>query len=405
MATLSAQAAGAPYPIRPLELAAGFLAGLDPAAPPPTTGVIAGNATTGGARDFAGTLRSFIASAIEGTQSYVSFSGGRDSSTVLALATDEARRSGQPDPVPVTIRVTGSRSADETEWQELVIRHLGLSDWIRIPVTDELGVLGPVATAVLARHGLLYPSNAYFHDLMAARARNGVLLAGGGGDELLEGSYAHLHARMRMGSAPFSLRTAAAIAFSVAARPLHVRVRARGVPRLRWLRPGAQAAFARHLVAPEPPPVRGWAAGVAPLVRLRAMTGLQHGQHLIAAAHDSAIVNPFLDPAVVGAAMRQGGRIGLGGRAAAIRHLTAGLLPEAVVVRQTKASFEDAMWSEPSRGRLRSGELLDVVAADPGVACFLDLDGLRAEWRSPNPHGLTALLAQAAHLASYRAPS
>src|SRR4051794_22650674 len=49
----------------------------------------------------------------------VSFSGGRDSSAVLALAVDVARRHGLPEPVPVAMRFAGAPAADERRWQEL----------------------------------------------------------------------------------------------------------------------------------------------------------------------------------------------------------------------------------------------------------------------------------------------
>ncbi len=101
----------------------------------------------------------------------VSFSGGRDSSAVLAVATSVARREGLPLPIPATLRFPGAKDSAESEWQESVVAHLGLQDWIRLETTDELDCVGPVASASLARHGLLWPSNAHFHaPLFAARA-------------------------------------------------------------------------------------------------------------------------------------------------------------------------------------------------------------------------------------------
>lgn len=75
----------------------------------------------------------------------VVFSGGRDSSAVPAVA----RRSGLPDPMPATNRFRGSPATKETEWQELVVRHLGLTDWHVLDRDDELDVIGPVAEQVL----------------------------------------------------------------------------------------------------------------------------------------------------------------------------------------------------------------------------------------------------------------
>src|SRR3954451_5362253 len=113
----------------------------------------------------------------------VSFSGGRDSSAVLAAATAIARREGLRLPVPVTHRFPSAALTQETEWQEQVIGHLGLSDWVRIDAADDLDCVGPVATEVLRRHGLLWPCNAYFHAPIFEAAAGGAVLTGVGGDE------------------------------------------------------------------------------------------------------------------------------------------------------------------------------------------------------------------------------
>ena len=73
----------------------------------------------------------------------VSFSGGRDSSAVLAVAAYAAARHGLPAPIPATNRFPGAAEADESAWQERVIAHLGLSDWLRLDLGDELDVVGP----------------------------------------------------------------------------------------------------------------------------------------------------------------------------------------------------------------------------------------------------------------------
>ena len=96
----------------------------------------------------------------------VSFSGGRDSAAVLATATALARREGLPVPIPATNVFSSDQDADESSWQETLVRHLGLSDWIRIEHTDELDLIGPYAKQVLTvtRAGLArersFPSSA-----------------------------------------------------------------------------------------------------------------------------------------------------------------------------------------------------------------------------------------------------
>ena len=75
----------------------------------------------------------------------VAFSGGRDSSAVLATATRVARQHGLDEPVPVTYRYQQHPRTWEVEWQELVVRHLGLKRWERIPITTDWQLFEEVA--------------------------------------------------------------------------------------------------------------------------------------------------------------------------------------------------------------------------------------------------------------------
>ena len=133
----------------------------------------------------------------------MSFSGGRDSSAVLATATAVARREGLPLPVPITHRFPSATGTQETEWQEQVIDHLGLEDWVRIDAAGDLDCVGPVATKVLRRHGLLWPCNAYFHEPIFEAAAGGAVITGVGGDEAFSpSSWARAFAVMRLRARP-----------------------------------------------------------------------------------------------------------------------------------------------------------------------------------------------------------
>src|SRR3954449_3740377 len=68
----------------------------------------------------------------------VSFSGGRDSSALLAVATRLARRECLPAPIPATLRFPDADLSDEAEWQDALVRRLGCTDWIRLDHTHEL---------------------------------------------------------------------------------------------------------------------------------------------------------------------------------------------------------------------------------------------------------------------------
>ncbi|MEK8108225.1 asparagine synthase-related protein [Micromonospora sp. M12] len=84
----------------------------------------------------------------------ISFSGGLDSSLVLAVAVRAARREGLPDPVPVTWRFTNAPRADESDWQDRVIRTLRVSgSWQILRADDDLDLVGPVARRLLHRYG------------------------------------------------------------------------------------------------------------------------------------------------------------------------------------------------------------------------------------------------------------
>ena len=129
----------------------------------------------------------------------VAFSGGRDSSAVLAVASEVARRHGLPEPVPITLRFPGVEHTEETAYQESVVRHVGASEWERLEPGGALDVLGDVATGLTLRHGSLYPGNIHFLVPMLDCVGGGTLLTGLGGDEILSGNEHHAVAAMLAG--------------------------------------------------------------------------------------------------------------------------------------------------------------------------------------------------------------
>ena len=76
----------------------------------------------------------------------VAFSGGRDSSALLALLVGVANREGLPEPIAVTARWDEDRASDETSWQEEVIATLGVQHWEVIRPGSDLDLLGGEAT-------------------------------------------------------------------------------------------------------------------------------------------------------------------------------------------------------------------------------------------------------------------
>ena len=114
----------------------------------------------------------------------LAFSGGRDSSALLAVAVSVARREGLPLPIPVTLTYPGAAGTDESSWQRLVVDHLRLTERVVLTVHEEHDPLGPVATPVLRRHGMVWPPNFAPTWRMMDVARGGVLLTGESGDEV-----------------------------------------------------------------------------------------------------------------------------------------------------------------------------------------------------------------------------
>ena len=114
-----------------MELAWGYLMGHDGTLPPPSDPRVTPRAA----------LELVVRRALQRPPCGVAFSGGRDSSLVLAIATHVARRDGLPDPVPITRVFPAIVEADEQEFQETVVRHLGLHDWHRVVFEDELDVV------------------------------------------------------------------------------------------------------------------------------------------------------------------------------------------------------------------------------------------------------------------------
>jgi asparagine synthase (glutamine-hydrolysing) len=343
-------------------------------------------------------LEEILLSALIAGPVAVSFSGGRDSSAVLATATAVARRHGLPLPVPVTLRFPGVASTEESAWQELVVRHLGLREWQRIEIDQELDLLGDLACDALRRHGLMWPPNAYFHAPVFRAAEGGCVLTGFDGDGLLGGwRWGRLQAVGR-GQARPRPGDPARIGFALAPRP--VRRLAQGLltlPPIGWLRPDAQREFSRvwrtRLVS-EP---RRWDRRLEWYSRWRFLELPVHSLGLIAADHRSQVVSPLADQRFIAALARDGGAAGFGNRSGVMRALFGDLLPEALIERRGKGEFGRAIWRDRARGFAARWDGRGVDGA------MVDADRLRTAWRADNPVFGSALLLQAAWLASAEA--
>lgn len=357
--------------LTPLERAAGLVAGpytdADPLPPAPD------------ARSPRQVLEDVIAASLARTPCVVSFSGGRDSSSVLAIAVAVARREGLPLPVPVSLRFPGTPSTDETEWQELVIRHLGVTDWERIVIGAELDLLGDIACGCLRRHGLLWPPNAYFHEPIFRASRGGCVLTGLDGDGLFgawrwEAAQSALSRRRALRPKDLLRVGLALVPPSIRRIPLR-----RGPPPVPWLRPGARADFLRVWIGETAAEPRRWDRRMTWYHGRRYLRLARHSLGVIAAATGAEVSHPLAEPSFLAALAGAGGAAGLGGRTDLMRALFGDLLPDALISRPRKAEFGRALWLERARDFARDwdGTGVDATMVDPGE--------LRRVWGTDNP--------------------
>jgi asparagine synthetase B (glutamine-hydrolysing) len=328
----------------------------------------------------------------------VAFSGGRDSSAVLAAATTIARAEGLPEPVPVSDRYPGVAEAQEDEWQQQVVDHLKLTEWIRIDYTDENDIVGPTATAGLLKRGLLWPPPVQIKANTLRHIGAGSLLTGEGGDEVFGprrvASWPHLSRRT-----PVSRREAVGGAIASAlprvVRAHRIEASFRRQDMQPWLR---QDVLSRHLrlfaedTASEP---LDWRAALQWLNRRRGAALGAANYRLVGEEFGVTVVEPLLDSRFLRALGDSVGRFGFDSRTEAMRIVFGDILPDAIVRRSQKASFNSAYMGEATRTFAREwdGSGLD--------DSFVDTERLRAEWLSERPSALANALLQQAWLRTH----
>ncbi|HEY7705707.1 MAG TPA: asparagine synthase-related protein [Gaiellaceae bacterium] len=373
-------------PLTPLEVASGLIFGFTPPETLPSP-------------DEAGTpieaLERAILPALLRPPCLVSFSGGRDSSTVLAVAVNLARREGLELPVPATNRFPRAEGSDESAWQERVIVHLGLTEWLRLEFTDELDTVGPVAMRVLRKHGLVTPFNAHFHVPLFEEALGGSVITGIGGDEALGVQRWARAANVLAGKVRPRPRDVLTLGLAAAPSPVRRAVLARrDTPiLLPWLRPNVQQeVWSRWVATVASQPLR-WQGRFAWYRRLRYIRlGLESLGGLAADFRVEAH-HPFVDAgfsASVAGLPREDRFLG---RTAAMRELFGHLLPADVAARRSKSQYDFAFWAAHSRALVQAwdGNSVDTELVDPEI--------LRQEWSQPSPDARTYPLLQTVALA------
>ncbi|MGF7238834.1 MAG: asparagine synthase-related protein [Frankia sp.] len=366
----------------PVEVATGVVVGHTDPSPEATIDV--GAASRSGADPLAALERAVLP-ALRRPPCVVSFSGGMDSSFVLAVAVRLARRERLPAPIPVTWRFTGAPRAEESRWQERIMRALGVAQWTVLQARDDLDLVGPVARRVLLRHGILHPANVHLHLPIAQAAAGGSLLTGAGGDQIFAGWRRHPGKRSCRTPQPLLVR-----------RPRWPLSRQRAPDPFPWLHPAVSRDVRREYRAERAAEPRAasarvrWHAGRRDLAMACAA--------LSAAASDSdvAVVNPLLDHGFVAALSAYLGAGESPSRADLLTRVAGGTLPPVITAPRPKARFLDVFLRAPTRA-FTSG--WDGSGLDEDL---VDVTSLRALWsRWPIPPG-TAGLVQQAWLAASR---
>ena len=380
------------YVMRPLEIAACVVTGHD--------GTLAPSAS--GERNPRRALELVVLEALQRPPCGVAFSGGRDSSAVLAVAVHVARREGLAEPIPITKVFPDVATTEERSWQERVIDHLGLDDWQRVVIHDELDLLGPLATANLVEHGVVWPPTIHGDRPVVDHVRGGSLIDGEGGDEVL-GVTAHRIAPMTTlvrsprSVTPVRLRRAAVALLPKRLRSRRVRDRWTADP-IPWLRPVAAAALAAAVGREEAAAPLSFATSLTQIPRQRAQVLGARNREFFARGCNVELSSPLLHPDVVHALAAQGGFFGVGSRTATLRALVSDLLPDDVLTRPTKATFNGAFWSVHARAFAQrwNGDGVDTS--------LVDADEVRRAWVAEQPPPNAFALVQQAWLATEGAP-
>jgi asparagine synthase (glutamine-hydrolysing) len=338
-------------------------------------------------------LEDVLTAALERTPCLVAFSGGRDSSALLAAATHLARLHGLHDPIPLTLRFPQHPRTEEARWQELVMKHLGLSEWHIVDHDQEFDVIGPVARTALRTHGLYWPPNAHNLVPLLQSASGGALVTGNGGDELFTPWLWFRVSRIRRGRMLPRRIDLKPLAFSYLPRAgrqvAYERLSHFGPP---WLRPSATRALRRRYAAD----LRfgnSWRADLEAHLTSRYCEVVRSTFGLFAADAGAMLVEPFLDSRYVRAVGHHAPRDGFASRGEAMAVHFGELLPERVLTRSDKAVFTEVSSGYEARAFAENwdGSGIDESLADPEV--------VRSIWLSERPSMQSLTMLQAAYLA------
>lgn len=325
----------------------------------------------------------------------VSFSGGLDSSLVLAVALQLARREGLPEPAAITTVHPHAPSSEEERWQRAAVDQLRPRDWQRIICpTEEMDLLGPGACEGLLQDGLLWPPTAHTKRVFFRSCSGLVVLTGEGGDEVF-GLRRTTRAAQLLRSAKRRQPVPRAFVAQAARDLLPTRPLSRSADAdTPWLTDEALRLLAQptHKTKREP---LGGVAYQEWLIGRRAWRLGAATLGAVARSQGAEYVHPLMHPRVLLAVGRARQGWTALTRSYLLSALFPGVLPDLVLWRRGKAHFGEVLFAEPSRTFARSW---DGSGVDQQL---VDVVRLQAHWLSEQPHFRSGLLLQQAFLAQH----
>jgi asparagine synthase (glutamine-hydrolysing) len=300
--------------------------------------------------------------------------------------------------VPITKVYSDVSDADESRWQEMVVRHLELHDWHKVVIRDELDYIGPLARQHLVEHGVLWPPPLVADVPVLEPVRGGSLIDGEGGDEVLGDAIHRVAPLARVLRQPRPLRwkrVRPALASMGPARLRRQRTRsfwnAADTP---WLRHAGREVLMSALDDAERPQPRSFASSLRLVPRQRHHVLMARNRRIQAERWDVGVSSPLVHADVVAALAARGGFLGPGDRTASLRALVPDLLPDEVLSRTSKAVFTNCYMTSYTQ---EFAAEWDGTGVDSDL---VDAEALRRHWLGGHRHVLTAALLQQAWLAS-----
>jgi asparagine synthetase B (glutamine-hydrolysing) len=331
------------------------------------------------------TLEWIVVEALSHPPCGVAFSGGRDSSALLALAASLARQHQLPMPLAFTNTYADVRT-DETQWRRAVLDHLSL-EAVEVNVRNEHLTVGAPAERMYRTNGLQFPANAVTHMTLAELVRGGTLLTGAGGDEVFGGRADPFFRWFRHKRPnPKDLVSLGQSKLPGAARRVGLEL----LDGHHWILPSVRSDLAKELGADHLTYPGRYSAALRRWVRDRYYIAIRQSLDAASAVAGASIVAPFFDRRFMAAWASRNGAAGPANRTAAMESLFGDLLPVSILTRTSKAEFSAAFHQI-------DGRFLAEWDGEGVPLELVDVEALRREWSLPTPHFSTSLMLQDAY--------